>query len=70
LNVSAFVKEVEVHGPRMFENEVQGKAFRPKKWKEMENGKILFRGFRFDSSRLVIWETTSREIRWKMYHVY
>jgi hypothetical protein len=28
---SAFVKEVELHGPRMFENEMQRKAFRPRK---------------------------------------
>jgi hypothetical protein len=47
LKYSAFVKEVELHGRRMFENEAQRKAFRPRKWKEMEDGKFLFGSFKF-----------------------
>jgi hypothetical protein len=44
---AAFSKEMEMHGPRMFQREVQRKEFRPKKLKEMEDGKFLFRSFKF-----------------------
>jgi hypothetical protein len=49
LKFSAFVNEVELHGPRMFVNEVQRKEFRPKKRKEIEGGKFLFRIFKLVS---------------------
>jgi hypothetical protein len=48
LKFAAFSKELAIHGPSMFENEVQREEFRPKKLKDMEDGKFLFRSFKFE----------------------